>query len=72
MNKLLAQLRDELHHDLRLGLQSLVNTSDAEDLLRAELFHFKQACAAHEKRIQELFQLTGMCCTGEGHTGTGV
>jgi hypothetical protein len=47
MNKLRAQLRDEWLHDLRLGLQSLANTSDAEDLLRAELLHFKQACAAH-------------------------
>ena len=35
-------------------MQSLVNTSDVEDLLRAELLHFKQACAAQEKRIQEL------------------
>ncbi len=40
MNKLCAQLRDVCHHDLRLGLQSLANTSDGEDLLRAELLHF--------------------------------
>ena len=72
MNKLRAHLWDEWHHDLRLGLQYLANTSDAEDLLGAELLHFKQACAAHEKRIQELFQRTGLCCTGEGHTGAGV
>jgi hypothetical protein len=37
-----------------LCLQSLANTSDGEDLLRAELLHFKQACVAQEKRIQEL------------------
>jgi hypothetical protein len=54
MNKLRAQLRDEWRHDLRLGLQSLANTSDGEDLLRAGLLHFKQACASQEKRIQEL------------------
>ena len=73
MNNLCAQLRDECHHDLRLGLQSLSNTSDAEDLLRAELLHFKQACAGQEKRIQELeSERTGMCCTGEAHTGAGV
>ena len=30
------------------------NTSESEDLLRSELLHFKQVCAAHEKRIQEL------------------
>ncbi len=32
-----AQLRVVWHHDLRLGLQSLANTSDGEDLLRADI-----------------------------------
>jgi hypothetical protein len=54
MNELRAQLRDEMRHDLKLELQSLANTSGSDDLLRAELVHFKQACAAQEKRIQEL------------------
>ncbi len=73
MNKLRAHLRHEWHHDLRLGLQSFANSSDGEDLLRAVLLHFNQACAAQEKRIQELeSERTGMCCTGEAHTGAGV
>ena len=54
MNELRAQLRDEMRHDLKLELQSLANSSGSDDLLRAELVHFKQACAAQEKRIQEL------------------
>ena len=73
MNKLRAHLRDEWNHDVRLGLQSLANTSDGEDLLRAVLLHFNQACAAQEKRIQELeSERTGMYCTGEVHMHTGA
>jgi hypothetical protein len=54
LNELRTQLRDEWRHDLKLEFQYLTNTSDSEDLLRAELLHFKQACTSQEKRIQEL------------------
>ncbi len=61
MNTLRAQLRDEWCYVLRLGLQSLPNTSDGEDLLRVELLHFKQALAAQELKKKKINVLKGFC-----------